>query len=158
MTSNLLSWFMRETNAFVDYTDHMLDDYQGVKDIVYAPTYKLAELLGRDRDQTTMAFGFLTAMATGVVISMVKNVVLRKLISFSMAIFIGCQVLGVRFLVSSLYQLVAFLSMLLLPRNVQHHVTITIAVFVTIVVHIYLYQIRDNTFGTASSIMASFVR
>lgn len=33
-----------------------------------------------------------------------------------------------------------------------------IAVFVTIVVHLYLYRIKDNTFGTASSVMASFVR
>ena len=63
-----------------------------------------------------------------------------------------------RFLAASTYQFVAYLSMMLLPRNVQHIVTIWIAIFVTIVVHIYVYQARDNTFGTASCIMASFVR
>ena len=63
-----------------------------------------------------------------------------------------------RFLAASLYQFVAYFSMALLPRNVQHIVTIWIAIFVTIVVHVYVYQIRDNSFGTASCIMASFVR
>jgi hypothetical protein len=54
--------------------------------------------------------------------------------------------------------MVAYISMLIFPRNVQHTVTITISVLMTLFVHLYLYHIRDHTFGIASHLMASFVR
>jgi len=54
--------------------------------------------------------------------------------------------------------MVAYLSMLLFPRNLQHYVTIYIGVAITLVIHMYLYMIKDNSFGLSSSLMTSFVR
>jgi len=118
LVQDAIAVFMRETNAFVKYTDHLLDNYQGMKDIMYAAPNALADFLNRDKDQCLMAAGFLTAMIVGLVVSVIKDVALRKTITFSMAIFIGCQVLGIRFLAASTYQLVGYLSMLIFPRNV----------------------------------------
>jgi len=156
--TGIVDEFMKVTNAFVDYTDHTFDDFENIKDIVYIPPRALSNVLGRDIDQCIMCYGFLVAISTGVLISLISNVTLRKIVSFTMSIFIGLQVLGVRVFAVGLYQFVAYLAMLVLPRNVQQNVTIWIAIFVTIVVHIYVYRIRDNTFGTASAVMASFVR
>ena len=54
--------------------------------------------------------------------------------------------------------MVAYVSMRLFPRNIQHIVTIYVGVAFTLVVHQYLYMIRDNSFGLSSHIMSSFVR
>lgn len=149
---------MHECNRFIDYTDHLFDDFSDLKMTMYKPVHAMANILGRDFDQTLFAIGFLSAITTGVVISLTKNVALRRLISSGVALFIGFYVFGARFLAVSAYQMVAYLSMLILPRNVQHLVTISISVLMTLLVHIYLYQIRDNQFGIASHLMASFVR
>lgn len=80
----------------------------------------MATALDRELDQVLLAYGFLVAITTGVVLSLISNIAVRKFISFSMAIFIGLQVLGVRFLAASTYQFVAYISMCCLPRDIQH--------------------------------------
>jgi hypothetical protein len=75
-----------------------------------------------------------------------------------MGIFIGFYFMGIRFAFATLYQLVAYVSMKLFPRNVQHIVTIYFGIAFTLIIHLYLYMIKDNAFGLSSHIMSSFVR
>lgn len=149
---------MHECNRFIHYTDHFFDEYNGFRELMYHPMHKLANSIGREFDQTILACAFLVAILAGVMISLTKNVALRRLISGGVAVFLGFYVYGARFIAASAYQMVAYVCMLVLPRDVQHIVTISISVLATLFVHIYLYQIRDNTFGIASHVMASFVR
>jgi hypothetical protein len=95
--------FIHECNRFIHYTDHLFDDYSDLKDTAYAPIRSLAALLGRDFDQTLFACGLLMSIATSVAISLTKNVALRRLISGSVALFIGFYAFGARFIAASAY-------------------------------------------------------
>jgi hypothetical protein len=75
-----------------------------------------------------------------------------------MAFAVGMYFLGVQFLASIAYQMVAYVSMLFLPRKMGQTVTITIGVTVCSILHIYQQIVHENTFGVSSHLMASFVR
>jgi hypothetical protein len=65
--------------------------------------YALADSIGRDFDQTLFAFGLLVSITAGVVISLTKNVALRRLLSGGVALLIGFYVFGARFIAVSAY-------------------------------------------------------
>jgi hypothetical protein len=155
---DLLDTFFRESNAFIDYTDNLFVGIKSYTDVLYYPISTVAVATHRDEQQIFLLFGFLTAILAGLVISVNKDVTQRKIMSTVMGIFIGFYFMGVRFALCAVYQMVAYVSMLIFPRNVQHHVTISFGVIITLILHVYLYMIRDNSFGLSSHIMSSFVR
>jgi len=158
LIKDLLDTFFRESNAFIDYTDNLFVGIKSYTDVLYYPISTVAVATHRDEQQIFLLFGFLTAILAGLVISVNKDVTQRKIMSTVMGIFIGFYFMGVRFALCAVYQMVAYVSMLIFPRNVQHHVTISFGVIITLILHVYLYMIRDNSFGLSSHIMSSFVR
>lgn len=140
----MLDTFLKESNAFIDYTDNLFAGIKSYTDVLYYPISTAAVAFHRDEQQIFLLFGFLTAIFGGLVISVNKNVTQRKIISTVMGIFIGFYFMGVRFALCAVYQMVAYVSMLLFPRNVQHYVTIYIGLILTLILHLYLYLIRDN--------------
>lgn len=153
-----LAWFLAESNAFIEFTDRQFAGLRAYTDVLYYPITTVATATRRDEQQIFLLFGFLTAIVAGLVISVNKDAAQRKLMSTVMGIFIGFYFMGVRFALACVYQMVAYVSMLLFPRDVQHIVTIYFGITVTLVIHVYLYLIRDNSFGLSSHIMSSFVR
>lgn len=153
-----LDVFFRESTAFIDYTDNLFAGVRSYTDVLYYPISTVAVATHRDEQQIFLLFGFMTAILAGLVISINKDVTQRKIMSTVMGIFIGFYFMGVRFALAAVYQMVAYMSMLLFPRDVQHKVTITVGIIFTLIVHLYLYMIRDNSFGLSSHIMSSFVR
>lgn len=78
--------------------------------------------------------------------------------SVTMAIALGFYTYGIRFLHASLFQFVAYFFMRIFPRDMQHTMTISVGLIVTLLNHLYVYYIPGNEFNLASCLMASFVR
>lgn len=113
-----LDWFLAESNAFVDYTDRQFAGFRAYTNVLYYPISSVAVATHREEHQIFLLFGFLTAILTGLVISINKDAAQRKIISTVMGIFIGFYFMGVRFALACVYQMVAYVSMLLFPRDV----------------------------------------
>lgn len=57
------------------------DSFKAYLDVVYAPTYKVAEVLDRPLDQMSYLLSFILAMLVGQLMNNMTSVPMRKLVS-----------------------------------------------------------------------------
>lgn len=90
----------------------------------------------------------------------IENPTYRKLYAFSFGIILQTLICGTGVFLIFLYSFIGYFSMLILPRNYQHYLTITLTIFGLTSIH-YYYELQDDSdyvFGIREVVMNQFAK